>query len=76
MQTETITRDELKAGLRTVQTIAEAIREVKRIPSGHLYAQVIGKLELSAYERILNILKNAGLIEIKSDEIIWKSEVK
>ena len=54
MQTETITKEELKAGLRTVQAI----------------------LELATYNQILDILKNARLIEIKSDEIIWKQEVK
>lgn len=36
-----VTPSQLAAGLRTIQAVAEAIREVGEVPSGHLYAAVM-----------------------------------
>ena len=64
------TKEEIQSAFKTVQAIAEAIREVKEIPSGHLYAQVMGKLSLDQYNQILSILKGAGLIQVDGFHLI------
>lgn len=54
-----------------VEGIGEAIRGVGRVPSGHLYAQVMGKMTLEQYERVIGILKGTKLIKEESNDLIW-----
>ena len=56
------THHEVKAALGIIQAVAEAIRELGEVPSGHLYANLMGQLSLEQYEHILGILKGAGLV--------------
>lgn len=56
----------------TVATIlAEAIRDLGRVPSGHLYARVMGHLSMEAYNSAISILKMSDLVEERSHELIW-----
>lgn len=47
-----------------VGAIRDSIREAgeKGIPSGHLYAMLIGKMSLDTYQSIIDMLKKAGSI--------------
>lgn len=60
-----------KAALLAAIAIAEAIREAERIPSGTLYAMLVGKIDLEGYGRIIRSLQNAGLIKVTAHELIW-----
>ena len=62
---------EIKAGLEVIKAIAEAIREAKSIPSGTLYAVLMGKLSLEQYEKIISILINAGLVTESGHVLTW-----
>lgn len=42
------------------------------IPSGHLYAMVMDKLSLQAYEAIIRFLKGKNLIEEKFHVLYWQ----
>lgn len=53
---------QLNAALNVVQAIAETIREIGEVPSGHLYAMLMHKLELHEYEEVIEILKRTGLV--------------
>ena len=56
--------------------IAFAIREAGRIPSGHLYASLMGAMGLVKYNAILAHLKSAGLITVTgSHEIIYTGTI-
>ena len=66
-----ITKEQLKQGFTMLAAVAEAIREAKRIPSGTLYAVLMGKIDVAGYERLIGILKNAGLVDEKHNELIW-----
>ena len=55
----------------TIAAIAEAVRDLKEVPSGTLYAHLCGKLDISAYESALGVLTRARLIEVKSHLIRW-----
>ena len=67
----TTTPQEVKAGIRVVKAVAEAIREAGRIPSGHLYALLCGVTDLAGYEQIIGILVNAGLVRKAGHELVW-----
>ena len=67
---------ERKAALGIVLTVAEAIRELGSVPSGHLYARLIGMPLLSQmtadqFTAMIGSLKGAGLVEEKSHLLIW-----
>lgn len=43
-------KEQLAAAFAITATKAEAIRELKSVPAGHLYAQVMGRMSLEAFE--------------------------
>lgn len=51
-----------KAVLQATRAVADAIKALGEVPSGHLYAHLMGKLDLAAYTRIIDILKSAKLV--------------
>ena len=50
--------------------MAEAIRAAGSIPSGHLYAMLMDKLELHEYEALLGSLKRTDLVTETSDHML------
>lgn len=67
-----VTPEQTKVGLAIVVAVAETIRESKRVPSGVVYAALVGRVSLEGYNTILSILKGAGLIqETNSHELVW-----
>lgn len=48
-----------------VLAVEEAIRDAGEIPSGHLYAALMGHMTLDQYNTIISVLKKAGKIEEK-----------
>ena len=66
-----ITGQEKKAAVNAALALSEAIRELGSVPSGHLYARVMGHLSLQSYESIIRILKNTGLVSESSDVLTW-----
>lgn len=71
MQTTVTKKEQIKAGINTVVAVSEAIRELKQVPSGHLYAQVMGFLDEAAYQKVISILKNAGLVAEQNFMLTW-----
>lgn len=68
---DTQVREQLGAAIKMTQAIAEAIRELGEVPSGHLYAIVIGQVTMEQYARIIDVLKGAGLVEEKNHVLKW-----
>lgn len=66
-----ITKDQIKSGIEIIKTIADTIKELKKVPSGHLYSQVMSFLGLSQYEQIISILKKSNIIREENHELIW-----
>lgn len=54
-----------------VDAIVEAIRDARQIPSGHLYAVVMGHLSLNQYTTIINVLKEANLVNESNHLLTW-----
>ena len=60
------------AALNAVKALADAIRELGRVPSGHLYASIMASVSLESYQAMLDILKRADLVsEDCSHELRW-----
>ncbi len=57
--------------IQATAAIAEAIREVGSIPSGHLYAHVVGRMTYETYTAVIALLKRAGLVAESSNVLRW-----
>lgn len=68
--TTPVTADELKAAFKMTHAVAECIRDLKEIPSGHLYANVMQNMSYETYEAILATLKRAKLIRVDGTHLI------
>lgn len=66
-----ITKDAVKALIEVVRATGEIIRELKQVPSGHLYASMMGHLSLDDYNIVIGVLKDAGLVVEKNYLLIW-----
>jgi hypothetical protein len=58
-----MTDKEFDALIKVCRAVADAIRELGSVPSGHLYASLMGQMTLDTYYQILAALKDAGLVK-------------
>ena len=65
-----VTREQLAAGMEIIRAIADAIRELKTVPSGHLYARLCGRMSLSEYQKIIGILQRSKVIAVDQSHLI------
>lgn len=66
-----VTKEQVKAGIEVIRSVGDAIRDLGRVPSGELYARLMGYLTMQDFNNILDVLKGAGLIKIIHHEIVW-----
>jgi len=60
------------AALQAALALTEAIRELGSVPSGELYARVMGTFSIASYENIIRALVNAKLVrEDASHLLTW-----
>ncbi len=62
---------QVKAAVNAIVALAEAIREVGEIPSGQLYAVVMGQMDLETYESFIGRLTSAGLVTKRGNVLVW-----
>lgn len=65
------TQNDVKAALGILSAVADAIRELGEVPSGHLYAHLMSKLSLEQYEQVIGVLKQASLITESNHLLTW-----
>ena len=65
-----VTKEQLKSALNTIQALGQAIRELKEVPSGILYAQLCGSLSISDYEAAIRLLVKSGVVEKSPGHIL------
>ena len=51
--------------------LAEAIRDLGSVPSGHLYARVMGHMTAEQYAWAIDRLKGAGLVAEDNHVLRW-----
>ena len=54
-----------------IAAIAEAVREAKEIPAGHLYAMLLGVCTLDQFNRIIAALVHGGHIQKRNNLLTW-----
>jgi len=52
-----------QAAAGAMLAIAECIRELGSVPSGHLYARLMEYMSIETYEKLIGILVEAGKIK-------------
>jgi hypothetical protein len=67
----TATQAEVKSALNVIRAVADTIREVKSVPSGHLYAGLMGVMSLSQFEQVVGILTRGGMISNSGHVLTW-----
>ena len=63
--------DQAVAMVQVVAALAEAIRGLGEVPSGTLYAQVMGTLSFEQYESAIALLVRADLVSKRSHVLRW-----
>ena len=63
--------EQIEAALLVTKVIADAIRELGAVPSGHLYVWVMNYLSLEQFNRVIDLLKDAGLVTETAHELRW-----
>lgn len=66
-----VTAEQVTAGIRAAAAVGEVIRDLGSIPSGHLYAHLMGRMSLDTYNSLIGILKQANLVEEKNHLLTW-----
>ncbi len=66
-----ITKEQKKAAFEVVLAVSETIRVLKTVPSGELYARVMGHVDLDGYNKIIDLLKNTGLVTESAHLLEW-----
>lgn len=56
MKTSEHTPEQVKAALQLVAAVGDAIRELKEVPSGHLYARMMSHMTLDQYQAVIATL--------------------
>jgi len=74
--TKTITEQEkVKATLNIILAVATAIKDLREVPVGTLYAQLMGHMDLDLFEQIIGYLVNSGAIQrTPSYLLVWKGQ--
>ena len=67
-----ITEAEIGAAIRILAAVGDTIRELKRVPAGHLYALLMPKLTLQQFEQCVGLLVKADQVVREGDELVWK----
>lgn len=67
----TATKEQVQSGLKMIVAVTEAIREAREIPEGTLYAVLVGKVELPAFEKMIAMIVNTGLVEKRGNLLRW-----
>lgn len=65
---------ETKAAIAIVLAIADTIRELGSVPSGHVYAHVMHRLSLGQYAAVIELLKKTGKVKEENHLLIWVTE--
>lgn len=66
---------EVRAVIRICRILADAIRDLGEVPSGHLYARVSDFLSLDNYNAAISFLKQAKLISESNNLLTWKGDL-
>jgi hypothetical protein len=62
---------QVNAALQVVIAVGEAIKELKSVPSGHLYTHLSGQMDLDTYNKVIGILVKTGAVKNENHLLTW-----
>jgi hypothetical protein len=65
------TTEQIAAYLGCIRAMIDAVRDAGRIPSGHMYAVLMGHMTLHQYETLVQKVVSTGLVRLDGDELVW-----
>jgi len=66
------TKEKVAAAINMVKAVADAIKDLGRVPSGTLYAALMPSgIAIDEYNGIIGILKRASIIREEYHELVW-----
>ncbi len=66
------TKQQVASAVNATLALAEAIRQLKQVPAGTLYAQLMPVMDLDQFNALIRILVNAGLVrQDQSHLLTW-----
>ncbi len=65
------TKEQIAAYIQAAKALGAAIKELGSVPSGHLYARVMDKMDLDCYNQLIDILKDAGVVRESGHVLTW-----
>jgi hypothetical protein len=73
--TESTDQKRIEVVVGIVVAVAETIKELGSVPSGHLYARLMGHMNLETYENIIGVLVRKGLVRHEpSHLLVWTGD--
>lgn len=70
-----ISKEDIRAAVEIASAVAQVIQSAGEIPSGELYAHLMGTMDIETYERLIQSMINTGLIRReRSHLLVWISE--
>ena len=67
-----MTKAQLSAAFQATVAVAQTIRELKQVPSGVLYAQLMDLIDLPKFNALIQILKDTGRVVEENYMLVWK----
>jgi hypothetical protein len=67
---------QLQGTLQILLAVSDAIQDLGSVPSGKLYAHLMSHMNLSSYEKVVETLKRAGLVEEHAHVLTWVGPLK
>jgi hypothetical protein len=64
------TREQVRAAVEVARAVGDCIRELRTVPSGHLYARLMGNLSLEDYQSVIATLVRAGLVREHASHLL------
>lgn len=65
------TAEQVTAGIRIAAVVGEAIKDLGSVPSGHLYAHLMGHMDLDTYNKCIAVLKQAEMVKEENNLLTW-----
>ena len=70
-----VTTPQTLAAVRALVAVVEAIKELRQVPAGKLYAMLMPLMDKQAFDSMIRTLVNTGLIrEDINHMIVWNQE--
>lgn len=77
MADRAVTERQVQAAILVAKAVAEAIQGLGQVPTGHLYAHLMGHMSLDSFEGVIGSLVQSGLVKRDGSHMLtWTGPAK